>query len=164
MDQPLAAVCGLYCGACGLYRAMHDDNPQRLKETVRTTAEKWGVPEDEVGCDGCLGGKKLTPYCENCRLRRCAEGKEAVARCADCPDFPCHKITDFNNDGARHHAEALSNLEDMQKIGVGEWVVKQEKKWRCPGCGIPVDWYASSCHSCGDPQPDRLPRLSRDEE
>ena len=162
MNEHLAAVCGLYCGACGLYRARRDDNPERLEEILRTTSERWGVPEEEIGCDGCLGGGKLTPHCKDCRMRLCAEEKPEVTRCADCPDFPCDMITDFNNDGARHHAEVLTNLRDIQKIGAEKWVAEQEESWRCPGCGIQVGWYDRNCYSCGDTQPYRLPSLPRD--
>ncbi len=62
--EPLAAVCGLYCGACALYRARRDNNPQRLEEILKV----WNMPEDDSHCDGCLGGGALTPYCRTVRF------------------------------------------------------------------------------------------------
>jgi len=162
MNEHLVAVCGLYCGACGLYRATKDDN-EHSEEIKRATSERWGVSEDEVGCEGCLGGGMLTPYCRACRMRACAEDKAGVSRCSDCVDFPCHMVTDFNSDGARHHAEVLDNLREIQKIGAEEWAAAQEKRWRCPKCDVQVDWYARTCYSCGESQPYRLPKLPSDE-
>jgi hypothetical protein len=163
MNEHLAAVCGLYCGACSLYRARRDDNPQRLEEILRAMTERWNVEEDEIECDGCLGGGRLTPYCRDCRMRLCAEEKQDVTRCSDCSDFPCSMITDFNNDGMRHHAEVLENLRRMREIGVEKWIAAEEERWSCPGCGIQVDWYARTCFKCDATQPYRLPNLPRDE-
>ena len=162
MNEHLAAVCGLYCGACTLYRARRDDNPKRLREVLQQAIERWQVPEDEIECDGCLGGGRLTPYCRDCRTRLCAKDRPGVTRCSDCSDFPCDLNTAFNNDGMRHHAEVLENLRRMREIGAEKWIVEQEERWRCPGCGAQVDWYARTCYSCGVTQPYRLPKLPRD--
>ena len=162
MNEHLAAVCGLYCGACVLYRARRDDNPQRLREVLQQAAERWQIPEDEIECEGCLAGGRLSPYCRDCKMRLCAKDRPGVTRCSDCSDFPCDLITAFNNDGMRHHAEVLENLRRMLEIGAEKWIVEQEERWRCPGCGTQVDWYARACYSCGITQPYRLPRLPRD--
>jgi len=161
--EHLAAVCGLYCGACSLYRARRDDNPQRLEELVKTMSERWQVKPEEIDCDGCLAGGRLMPYCRQCKMRLCAAEKPGVTRCSDCPDFPCSLITDFNNDGMRHHAEVLDNLRRLQEIGVEAWLKKEEERWRCPQCGTPVDWYAQTCFRCGTEQPYRLPSLPREQ-
>ena len=161
--EHLAAVCGLYCGACSLYRARRDDNPQRLEELVKTMSERWQVKPEEIDCDGCLAGGRLMPYCRQCKMRLCAAEKPEVTRCSDCTDFPCSLITDFNNDGMRHHAEVLDNLRRMREIGLEAWLKKEEERWRCPQCGTPVDWYAQTCFRCGTEQPYRLPSLPREQ-
>jgi hypothetical protein len=163
MDEHLAAVCGLYCGACTLYRARRDDDPERLKEILADGAERYQVSEDMINCDGCLGGGMLTPYCQACGMRHCAEERPDATRCADCPDYPCDKITDFKNDGVRHHAEVFDNLEHLRVIGAEKWIVEQVEKWSCSECGKPSNWYARVCYSCGATQPYRLPKLPRDE-
>lgn len=147
--EHLAAVCGLYCGACSLYRARHDENPERLEELLKALSERWQVPRDELNCDGCLAGGRLTPYCRDCKIKKCAAEKEGVTRCAGCPDFPCQTITAFNNDGVRHHAEVLDNIRRQQKVGVTEWLEEQFERWRCQFCGVSLDWYARSCYRCG---------------
>lgn len=85
-------------------------------------------------------------------MRLCAEDRPGVTRCSDCSDFPRDMNTDFNNAGMRHHAEVLENLRHMQETGAEKWIVEQEERWRCPGCGVQVDWYARTCYSCGAAQ------------
>ena len=161
-EEHLATVCGLYCGACGLYRARCDSNPVQLQELLKTLSERWGVPPEEVDCEGCLSGGKLSPYCRSCQILRCPTTKKGVKRCSDCPDFPCDLITKFNNDGMRHHAEVLDNIRHQQKIGIESWLREQESRWRCPKCGARMSWYTKVCEKCGEKQPYRLPSLPRD--
>lgn len=160
--EHLAAVCGLYCGACGLYRTRRNGSPAQQQELAKTLSERWGVPPEEVDCEGCLSGGKLSPYCRNCQILRCPATKKSAKRCSDCPDFPCDLITNFNNDGVRHHAEVLANIEHQRKIGVRAWLKEQEQRWQCPQCGAPTAWYTHVCDRCGEKQPYRLPALPRD--
>jgi len=160
--EHLGAVCGLYCGACSLYRARRDNNRERLEELVKTLTERWKVKPEDIDCDGCLSGGRLIPYCRDCKIRLCAADKPGVTRCSDCPDFPCSLITNFNNDGVRHHAEVLENIRRQQKTGVDEWLQDEYERWRCQFCGVSLDWYARSCHRCGTSQPFSTPSLLRD--
>lgn len=161
-NEHLAAVCGLYCGACGLYRARHDNNPEQLEEIIKTVSERWGIPAEEEDCDGCLSGGKLSPYCRTCPIMRCPSTTIGVKRCSDCPHFPCTMITSFNNDGVRHHAEVFANIKRQREIGVAAWLKEQEQRWQCQGCGTPMAWYTRVCYKCGKSQPYRLPSLPRD--
>jgi hypothetical protein len=161
-EEQLVTVCGLYCGACALYRALHESDPVRKTEMLNAMAGRFGSPAEALECEGCLGGGKLAPYCLNCQILHCANNREGVTRCADCPDFPCDLVTSFKNDGIRHHAEVFDSIRDQQKIGVPAWLKKQEERWRCPQCGTPSSWYARVCDKCGTQQPYRLPSLPRD--
>jgi len=161
--EQLAAVCGLYCGACRIYRAWQDNN-QELLEEIRQNMSSRGTTYnlEDLRCDGCLGVGNLTPYCRECPIRLCPDNRPGITRCSDCPDFPCSRITDFNNDGMRHHAEVLANLRRLQEIGLEAWLEQEDKRWRCPQCQAEVDWYAKTCFRCGAIQPRRLPTLPRD--
>ena len=161
--QGLAAVCGLYCGACRIYRAWQDNNQQLLEETQQNMSSRGATNLEDLRCDGCLGQGNLTPWCQQCEIRRCPDDKPGVTRCSDCPEFPCSRITAFNNDGMRHHAEVLDNLRRLQEIGVENWLRDEEERWRCPQCQAPVDWYSRSCFQCETPQLHRLPSLPRDQ-
>ena len=158
----LAAVCGLYCGACVIYRARRDGNTERLEQLVEVMKAIEPVSLEDLQCDGCLAGGRLTPYCQKCLIRVCPEEKPGVVRCSDCPDFPCSRITAFNDDGMRHHAEVLDNLCRIRDEGVSAWLEAEEKRWLCPQCQRPGEWYARNCFHCGTEQPRRLPKLPAD--
>jgi hypothetical protein len=72
-----------------------------------------------------------------------------LTHCAQCCDFPCQRIIDFDNDGMCHHAEVLGNVQRQREIGLAAWIEEQDRRWRCPRCSSVVDWYASQCPNCG---------------
>jgi hypothetical protein len=96
-------------------------------------------------CPGC----KLDKHGSDCEIRECAKSKE-LDHCGLCSDFPCDKITEFNNDGVLHHAEVIENLTMLRDSGEEQWLSVQEQKWRCP-CGAKLSWYTKKCLKCGRP-------------
>jgi hypothetical protein len=162
--EHLGAVCGLYCGACTLYRARHDKDRKGLEKFFQDLAERWNVPVEEVTCEGCLSDGPVALYCRNCKIKQCAAEKPGVTRCSDCPDFPCDIITSFNNDGVAHHSEVLKNIRRQQKIGVYEWLQEEYERVRCQYCGVSLDWYARTCHRCGTKNPKTVSGFTRGED
>ena len=148
--RDLAGVCGLYCGACSMYRSRVDGNTRRLDKIIQSRQMK---PEDAV-CQGC-GAEVRSLYCRNCQLRQCAVDK-GFTTCAQCPEAPCPKLTAFNNDGIEHHNGVLDSIRRQQEIGLDAWLADQQSFWRCPNCGAPTDWYTSWCFRCSAEVPRRL--------
>ena len=146
--KELAAPCGLYCGACSIIAAVRRGDPQLLELIAGGVAEYLGQPVEvkALSWEGCLSDVRAS-VCRECTLRACALEK-GLAHCAQCADFPCQQIIDFNNDGFRHHSEVLDNIRRQQEIGIDAWVKEQEERWRCPKCGCGVDWYAGQCPDC----------------
>jgi len=54
-DRNLAGRCGIYCGACGIYRAYVDGG-----EYLEYVSRNWNIPKERVHCNGC---QALTPEC-----------------------------------------------------------------------------------------------------
>jgi hypothetical protein len=53
--EKLIAACGLYCGACEMYRACQDNDEPRLQTLVRGFNSRGGkFTADDLKCDGCL--------------------------------------------------------------------------------------------------------------
>ncbi len=162
----LAAACGTYCGACLAYMARHGDEEQikkRLQKRSSSGSAKpmTGVPPsnwmDGLLCDGCLSGGLLAAHCRNCAIRICAADKQKDARCTDCQELPCYRITNLINMGRYlHRAEYLPNLKKIREMGAAEWVKYEEERWRCPRCGLPMSWYDAECVGCGAPRSERL--------
>jgi hypothetical protein len=139
--EHLAGVCGLYCGACTVYRVRHDKERKDAGSILQNLVEQWKVPVEQEG--------PHSPFCTECEIRRCAITANDVTRCSDCSKFPCGLLIKFNNDGVPHHSGIMKNIRRQQKIGAYEWCQEEHERIRCQFCGVSLDWYARSCHRCG---------------
>lgn len=169
LANPLAAPCGLYCGACAIYVSYHTGDPEPMNRVGRVFAKLAeegvsGVPPLKEGaefsleraqsmkkedflCEGCVSDVVALP-CRVCALRDCAMGR-GLATCAQCPDYPCQDLVSFNNDGIPHHGEVLANTRRQRDVGLDAWIEEQRARWQCPRCGRSLDWYAMRCPGCG---------------
>jgi hypothetical protein len=150
--EKLIASCGLYCGACEIYRAYHDGNKAVL-ETIRVGLNSRGGTNftlEDMECDGCLAEGKLNAWCRKCGLRTCAKRKPGETICSpECADFPCAQLNNFANDGMAHHLEIVENLKRLYKAGIKKHTEQEEKRWLCPKCKAPTSWYHKTCVKCG---------------
>jgi hypothetical protein len=161
--ENLVATCGLYCGACPIYLDTQSKSDQKTKEFMQQLGSKQtNVKREDLQCDGCLGKGQLISFCAKCAIRSCAEGKK-VSRCSDCSEFPCSRITNFNNDYGMllHHSEVLSNLRHIREMGIKDWAKSEQERWRCPKCQNQISWYDKACSKCGAKRSDRLFLLER---
>jgi hypothetical protein len=146
----LVAPCGLYCGACPMYLATRDKDEGKIKALLQQfNSRDSSLTIADLQCDGCIAGGRVASFCRECAMRDCAEKKQRVARCADCGDFPCKLIADFNDDGMLHHAEVLENCRGIREMGIAEWARHEEKRWRCSQCEENISWYDPKCPQCG---------------
>ena len=155
--EKLVAVCGLYCGACPMYIATQS-NDKKKQETLlkQFSSGPRKLKMEDLLCDGCLGNGRVASFCSTCAIRACPNDKQGVTRCSDCQDFPCSRITEFNNDGMPHHGEVLNNLGQIQKMGIKKWAKYDEERWQCPECNSPMSWYEGKCSNCSAPRSERL--------
>ena len=170
----LAAACGIYCGACMVYRVNKRGDSElleRMKEQYiqrLSDVEKWkrrpGAPPPSKGfdysqmqrkvqegtidlrCEGCLSDV-VALQCQNCGFRECTK-ERGLTNCSKCPDMPCQWIIDFNKDGIPHHGDVLTNLQRQKEIGIDSWLAEQEERWRCVQCESPLAWYDAKCPNC----------------
>ncbi len=152
--RKLAAPCGLYCGACSTYVARKRGDKAALNAVAKRISERRGwviKPEEDLVCNGCLS-PQLAIFCRRCAMRECTIKKE-ITHCAQCPDFPCQTIINFNNDGLPHHSEVLSNIHRQQEMGINAWLDEQENRWRCSTCGCVIEWYDIKCPQCATTLP-----------
>lgn len=137
------AVCGLYCGACPLWRAHHDGDESFMPPA-------GAMPGGDT-CDGCRSDRR-SKYCLHCTFRDCATEK-GLATCADCAAMPCERLTAFAADGVAHHAGAIEELAAQRGLGHEAWYAAQRRRWSCPDCRTHFEWYSRTCVSCGRPVP-----------
>ena len=139
MKSRFDTFCGLYCGACMIMKA-------NLNNTVNDLASTWEMKAAGLKCHGC---KTDTNYkhCADCEIKVCNQNQN-LESCHECNEFPCVKITDFNNDEKSHHSIILRNLKEIKKKGLTQWMEKQKIRWSCPECGQPFSWYEKNCEIC----------------
>jgi hypothetical protein len=166
----LAAACGTYCGACPAYLAKHGEDEQmkmkRQKISSAVPAKPLkGIPPSNwmqgLLCDGCLSGGVLAAHCKTCNIRLHALDTQDGARCTNCKELPCYRVTSLINMGQYlHRHEYLPNLKKIREMGAEEWVKREEERWRCPKCRLPMSWYDAECVRCGEPRSKELYPLS----
>jgi hypothetical protein len=143
-----------------MYLATRQPDEQKRKALMeRFSSGPMKLPWEDIQCDGCLGNGRLATFCRKEAIRLCPAGKSSVTRCSDCPDFPCSRITGFNNDGMLHHAEVLDNLRQIRQMGIREWTTREEERWSCPQCRARIAWYDKACSNCGAGRSERLFKL-----
>ena len=156
--EKLVATCGLYCGACPIYLDTQSKSDQKTKEFMQYLGSKQSaIKREDFQCEGCLGKGKLISFCAKCDIRSCAESKK-IAHCSECSEFPCTRISNFNNNHGKllHHSEVLANLRNLRELGIKDWAKSEEERWRCPQCGNRIGWYDKACSKCGTKRSDRL--------
>jgi hypothetical protein len=141
VDKRLAAVCGLYCGACNAYIATTED-PARLKDL----AVQFGLTEEAIRCKGCRSSKK-GPYCAICKMSACA-AERRVDFCVECAEYPCDDLEQFQAE-APHRLDLWESLERIEEAGWVEWLARVREDYTCPACGTVNSAYDLMCRTCG---------------
>jgi hypothetical protein len=140
-DKSLAAVCGLFCPSCTVYIATHED-PERLK----ILAERFGLPPEELMCDGCRAERRSF-YCRGrCHMAKCAAGK-GIDFCGGCDEFPCDNLKEFQSQ-LPHRIELWDSLKRIDEAGWGTWFAEQTSDYSCD-CGTINSAYDFECRECG---------------
>lgn len=147
VNRNLVGRCGLYCGACGIYRAHKDGGEyrQRLAKFFKCDPEK-------VRCEGCHA---LTPDCwgNDCHMVKCLNTK-GLQFCYECSDYESHTCKYFEKFFKDYLEDDGVNLrENLSRIKAGEtdaWLQESEKKFRCSHCGkpLPTSSFRKKCYHC----------------
>ena len=142
----LVGRCGLYCGACAIYRAERDNPEYRQR-----LAARFNCAPEQVRCNGCGA---LTSNCWgwDCKFVSCLREK-GLDFCFDCPEYEggeCEKYEKFalaylNEDGVDLQAN-----NDMIRSGrMAEWLEESRRRYRCAHCSGPIVAGTKKCHHCG---------------
>ena len=149
INKKLVGRCGLYCGACVIYRAYRDS--ERLRQML---AAENSCKSEEIRCEGCQAvltrkWKADRHWGKNCKIIACLKAKR-LSFCYECDVYPecgiLHRIADFY---WKHGDNLLDNLERIKAGKVVEWLEAEDKKWRCKKCNKPIARDLTECHWCG---------------
>jgi len=143
--KDLVGRCGLYCGACVIYRAERDDQEWRKR-----LAERFKCPPEKVRCNGCGA---LSPECWgfDCKLVKCLNHK-GYQFCYQCPAYErrsCEEFEKFSKSYLEEDGVDLRrNLSTIKQGKIEEWVRYSKEFYTCRFCGKPVTTGANKCHHC----------------
>jgi hypothetical protein len=143
--RELVGRCGLYCGACVIYRAERDEQKWR-----KQLAERWDCPEEKIRCNGCGA---LTPNCwgRECKFIKCLKEK-GYKFCCECPNYESKTCEIFEKFSKRYLEEngvdLRKNLAMITAGKVDEWLTTSEKLFTCTFCGKHTAIGATKCHHC----------------
>jgi hypothetical protein len=131
-DKPLnkyqlVAPCGINCSVCRAYL--------RRKNTC-------------PGCRKSDDNKPITRF--HCKIKNCNDLKNNnIKFCYMCKLFPCDKIKNLNRRYVnRYNMSIIENLENISKIGIRKFLLKERVKWRCIKCGGIICVHNRICSNC----------------
>ena len=140
-SNPLVAVCGLYCGACGVYLASQED-PVRLERL----AAKLGQSVEETRCQGCRSDAR-SQHCQSCEFTACAASRGHFV-CSECKDYPCAPFVQFQT-ACPHRAEIPADMAQILELGPAQWEARIPERYACPVCKTVNAAYDLACRHCG---------------
>jgi len=139
--------CGIYCGACPIYRGTRGD-----REAQAFARDVWKTPPNRMTCDGChnLGPES---HGVDCPRRRCMDSK-GYEYCSECPEYAAGGCEKFESMDRYFVKKGESLRENIKRITSGDadaWLAEQGAKWSCHSCGAPTFWEERNCPRCGKP-------------
>ena len=112
----MMGACGYDCGACSIRQVPLD--PVRAQDAIGWYREMGWLDQDEgieeaiakgMYCQGCRGNRE-THWSADCAILLCCVDEKGLEHCAQCADFSCEQVTEFENDGHGQHREAVARL------------------------------------------------------
>lgn len=144
-SKNIVGKCGLYCGACTIYRAQRDGEDLRNR-----IAEKSNCSPEQVRCNGC---GELTSECwgKGCKIVVCIQAK-GFKFCYECPEYENSSCSKYESLLKRYLGIGVDLRKNSSKIKEGkidEWLQDSEELFKCKACGKPVSAWFIECHHCG---------------
>ena len=128
LNNSLIAPCGMNCSICLAF--LRDKNK----------------------CPGCRNmGTNKPVYCRKCIIKNC----ELLAKtesnfCYECSKYPCTRLKQLDKRyRTNYNMSMLENLDNIQEIGLAEFLMLEQKRWTCSKCGETICVHREHCLHCG---------------
>jgi len=128
INKTLIAPCGMNCGICLAF----------LREKNK--------------CPGCRNmGKNKPGYYKKCIINNCGLlAKTNSGFCYDCSKYPCPRLKQLDKRyRTNYNMSMLENLNNIQKLGLDEFLILEQNKWACSKCGGTICVHRGYCLNCG---------------
>jgi hypothetical protein len=124
----LIAPCGMNCGTCMAY--LRDKNT----------------------CPGCrVEDPNKAVSILRCKIKNCEVLQEDNLKfCFECDSFPCERVKHMDKRyRTRYQISTIENLENIQRLGIRQFVTNEKVRWACPNCGGAICVHRQVCYGCG---------------
>jgi len=144
MKVKLVGRCGLYCGACGIFRAQRDNEKKRI-----LIAKEFNCSVEQVKCNGC-GALTNECWCNGCKILIClkSKGYEFCYQCSEFYEKSCDKYNKLANTYIKVGEDIRSNLIIIKKGQIDEWLKTQDTRFKCPKCNYHISVWDDICPNC----------------
>ena len=69
--------------------------------------------------------------------------------CYDCKKYPCTRLKQLDKRyRIKYQMSMLENLENIRKVGLGQFIKMEKVRWMCPDCGVTICVHKGRCLSC----------------
>lgn len=146
IDIALAGTCGIYCGSCPFYRAYHDNDIAFQKGL----ADLYKCDVEDVRCNGCSSEegcqtKEIFYPGKDCPVKQCSQ-QRGLSFCYECNEFPCEELKKISKKMHDYcNMNLIENLRAMKELGVGQWLLTQDRIWTCKVCGSKLNSHDKIC-------------------
>jgi hypothetical protein len=123
----LIAPCGMNCGIC------------------------LGYLREKNKCQGCRMVYLNQPVTRTrCRIKNCQHFHNGKSRfCFDCESFPCARLKNLDKRyRTKYSMSMIENLENIEEVGIRQFVKNEKTRWACPECGGPICVHRGYCLNC----------------
>ena len=129
-DAKMIAPCGINCGTCIAFFGYTMSGKRR-----------------KHSCSGCCSRKNLCAFVK----KKCAKlANKQFDYCFECDVFPCEVLKRLDSRYMEKYGMSLvENLKDIQRMGIDEYLVCEEERWRCHSCGEVICVHDKKCYNCG---------------
>ena len=129
----LVAPCGMNCALCSAY-----------------IAYSHGLQKKTGKIHHCIGCRQRNKQCAFLKVRCKNLSKGKVKFCFECGKMPCKSLAALDlRYRTRYGMSMVENLEFIRKNGIGKFVKKEEKQWRCQKCGKDfICVHNGKCYTC----------------
>jgi hypothetical protein len=142
--KDLVSVCGLYCGACGIYLATQENDSEKLLQYAVVLNQTI----EETLCDGCGAIRKSLHCSKICIFIYCKRQKR-VDFCNECKEFPCKALNEFKSK-MPHRIKIIESQNRMKEIGIENWLIEMQGYYSCPNCKTINSAYHLTCRKCNE--------------
>ena len=148
-ENALIGRCGVYCGACCIYRAYKDGG-----DYLQQLGKFMDLAPDKIRCNGC---QALTPDCDaySCTIRLCLDSR-GHQYCYECSEYKSYTCSKFEKVAIKWDKDGIDLIENLELIRAGkieELNKINEEKFRCKNCGKPLPAlrfiFDKKCYHCG---------------